>query len=117
MDKKQAANALLRFLDQSPTAFHSVAALEDMLRAGGAVRLSERESWQLEKGGLYYFVKDGTMLCAFRVGTEDLTETGFHMSGAHHDSPGMRIKPHASRVEMGFERLAVEPYGGLIARG
>lgn len=117
MDKRRSADALIQFLNSAPTPFHSVAALARMLEDAGARRLEERDPWQLERGGLYYFIKDATMLCAFYVGTADLAKTGFHMAGAHHDSPGLRIKPNGSRLDLTFERLIVEPYGGLIARG
>lgn len=117
MDKRQASDALIKFLNSAPTPFHSVAALKEMLENAGAKELCERKSWKLEKGGLYYFVKDATLLCAFKIGQADLQSTGFHMAGAHHDAPGFRIKPNGSRIDLTFERLVVEPYGGLIARG
>ena len=63
------------------------------------------------------YVKDGSQLTAFKMGTENVSDTGFRMSGAHHDYPGLRIKPAGSQIDGGFERVAIEPYGGMIVRG
>ena len=117
MEKKQYAKSLLEFLNKAPTPFQSIELLKEMLGKKGAVELSENGVWNLEKSGLYYYVKDGSQLVAFRMGTEDVAETGFRMSGAHHDYPGFRIKPAMSEIGGGFERITVEPYGGMITRG
>lgn len=94
-----------------------MALVKDMLKAKGAVELKEADAWNLEKGKLYYYEKDGSQLVAFKMGTEPLPQTGFRMSGAHHDYPGFRIKPAGSQIDGGFERITVEPYGGMIVRG
>ena len=117
MDKKAYAKSMLEFLNAAPTPFQSIELLKDMLTKADAVELQENAVWNLEKGKLYYFEKDGSQLVAFRMGTENLADTGFRMSGAHHDYPGFRIKPAGSQIDGGIERIAVEPYGGMIVRG
>ena len=117
MEKKQYAQKLLTFLDNAPSPYQSVDLLSAMLDEAGAVKLEEFGVWSLEAGKLYYFVKDGTQIMAFHLGSEPLAETGFRMASAHHDYPGLRIKPAGSSVELNFERLSVEGYGGVVTRG
>ncbi|MBR4879439.1 MAG: M18 family aminopeptidase, partial [Clostridia bacterium] len=117
MDKKAYAKSMLEFLNAAPTPFQSIELLRDMLAKADAIELQENAVWNLEKGKLYYFEKDGSQLVAFRMGTESVADTGFRMSGAHHDYPGFRIKPAGSQIDGGIERVTVEPYGGMIVRG
>ena len=112
----QDATSLLDYLSKAPTPYHSVAWLRSALKNAGGIELTETEKWELTPGNLYYFTKDKTALCAFRLGTAPLAETGFRISGAHHDAPGFHIKPHPSAVEGGYERILTAPYGGLNTR-
>lgn len=110
---KKYAKDLLDFLNKAPTPFQSVDLLESMLLESGAIKLEEDQRWNLEKNNLYYFTKSGTQIAAFRVG-DDTLSTGFRIGCAHHDSPGFRIKTIPSKIDMGYERLYLEGYGGLI---
>ena len=113
---REYAEKLLAYLDNAPTAFQSVDELEKMLVASGATELFENEEWQLEKGKLYYMKKAGTQISAFRIGGEP-KKTGFRIGAAHHDAPGFRIKTVPSSVDMGYERLLLEQYGGTLVHG
>ncbi len=108
------ANALCRYIDASPSAFHAVETAAAMLEAAGAVRLDERKEWKLQPGKAYCLVRDGASLAAFRLGTEPVQETGFALAGAHTDFPGLRARLEKSVVARGVERVAVEAYGGPI---
>ena len=110
------AEKLLAYLDNAPTAFQSVDELEKLRLAAGARELCESEEWQLEKGKLYYMKKAGTQIAAFRIGGEP-RETGFRIGAAHHDAPGFRIKTVPSSVDLGYERLLLEQYGGTLVHG
>lgn len=110
----QNAKALCDYIDASPTAYHAVDAAAAMLAAYGAIRLDEREPWRLEAGASYYVVRDGASLVAFRIGRKPPSEAGFVLSGAHADAPGLRARIGKTVVARGFERVAVEPYGGPI---
>lgn len=114
--KRQYANDLLDFLNESPTPFQAVDELEKMLIAAGATELDEKDAWSIEKGKIYYMKKRGTQIAAFRINAEP-KDTGFRIGAAHEDSPGFRIKSVPSKVDGGFERLSVELYGGLITHG
>lgn len=113
---KKYAKELLAFLDAAPTPFQSTDELSKMLDKAGAVRLCEGDEWHLEKGTLYYMTKEGTQLSAFRI-SEEPKEVGFRIGAAHQDAPGFRIKTVPSKVDMGYERICVEGYGGLILHG
>ncbi len=109
-----AATDLLRFIDRSPTPYHAVAEAVARLSAAGFRPLPEGELWALSPGDARYVVRGGGSLFAFVVGERSPAETGFHLVGAHTDSPNLRVKPLPDRVEEGTRQLAVEPYGGVL---
>ena len=45
---------LLEFIDQSPTCFHVVQTLKNILDTQGFEQLQESGEWRLKKGGKYY---------------------------------------------------------------
>lgn len=114
--KKQYAQNLLDFLNNSPTAFQSTDELAKMLDESGAIQLNESDAWDIEKGKSYYFTKEGTQCAAFRI-CGDPRETGFRIGAAHQDAPGFRIKTVPSKIDLGIERMTLEGYGGLIIHG
>jgi aspartyl aminopeptidase len=108
------AQALLDFIDASPSPWHAVQTTEEHLRAAGYARLEETERWKLAPGGRYYVVRGGSSIVAFIFGWQPLEKTGFRIVGAHTDSPGLRLKPKAAHTSEGVVRLGVEVYGGPI---
>lgn len=116
MEKREYAKRLLKYIDEAPMPYQSVDALEKMLVSAGAKELCEDEEWDFEKGQLYYIKKNGTQIAALRI-SGDPREDGFRIGGAHHDSPGFRIKTVPSTMDSGYERLLLEGYGGLIVHG
>jgi aspartyl aminopeptidase len=111
---KDAAGDLLRFIDRSPTPYHAVAEATARLRAAGFTELAEAELWELSPGDARYVVRGGGSLFAFVVGERSPAEAGFHLVGAHTDSPNLRVKPLPDLAKEGFRQLAVEPYGGVL---
>ena len=61
------AQALLDFIDASPSPWHVVQTTEEHLQAAGYLRLEETERWQLAPGGRYYVVRGGSSIVAFVV--------------------------------------------------
>jgi aspartyl aminopeptidase len=112
--KKQTAKKLLQFIDNSPSPWHATATTIMELEQKKFQRLDERDAWNLEPGGRYYVVRDGSSIIGFIVGCGDLTQDGFRIIGAHTDSPGLRIKPNAAHNCGSMVRLGVEVYGGPI---
>ncbi|MGF0127053.1 M18 family aminopeptidase [Selenomonas bovis] len=104
--------ALLSFIQQSPSPAHTVAAAAARLCGAGFAELSLAEDWQLAAGGRYFVSVYGTTLLAFTVG-----DAGpLRMAAAHTDFPCFRLKPAAGLTRAGYGVLNVEPYGGLILR-
>lgn len=108
------AQDLLNFIDTSPSPWHAVASAEEHLKLYGFTALNESEHWQLMPGGRHYVIRGGGSIIAFIIGSQSLVESGFNMVGAHTDSPGLRLKPHAAFSSDGLIRIGVEVYGGPI---
>ena len=105
---------LKEFLKKSPTAFHAADTIRRELEAAGFQELKESRRWQLEKGGAYYVVRNGSSVIAFRIG-EDYRETGFLVTASHSDSPAFKIKEEAEiTVRDHYMQLNTEGYGGMI---
>ena len=106
----------MALLDASPVNFLAAGYVENQLEAAGFRRLDAAERFPaLHAGDACYVTKNDTAVFAFRVGSSDPAEAGFKVIGAHSDSPGFRIKPHAAmRCEGGVVKLNTEVYGGPI---
>ena len=106
----------MALLDASPVNFLAAGYVENQLEAAGFRRLDAAEPFPaLHAGDACYVTKNDTAVFAFRVGSSDPAEAGFKVIGAHSDSPGFRIKPHAAmRCEGGIVKLNTEVYGGPI---
>lgn len=105
---------LLDFIDASPSPWHAVETSAARLIKAGFKALNEQEAWQLETGGRYFVIRGGSSIIAFMIGQNALPTSGFNMVGAHTDSPGLRLKPHAAYSSDGLIRIGVEVYGGPI---
>lgn len=106
------ATDMLAFINASPTQFHAVANAAARLEAAGFQRIVETDAWALAPGGRYYFVRNGSTLVALAVGGAYAAGGGFHMVGAHTDSPCLKVKPVSAGARAGCAMVNVEPYGG-----
>jgi aspartyl aminopeptidase len=113
MDKHSFNKGLLAFLRNSPTPFHAVETMVELLGKAGFQLLDEGQKWQLQPGN-GYLVKRGGSLIAFKCGRQSTLQTGIHLAGAHTDSPCLKVKPVAEAVSQGYLRLGVEVYGGVL---
>jgi aspartyl aminopeptidase len=114
MTSQKQIKYLLNFIDSSPSPWHVVNAVEDLLKPMYFTKLDETTKWQLQPGGRYYVVRDDSSVILFVLGNKPLLETGFKLVGAHTDSPGLRVRPNATNNKGGLLRLNVEIYGGPI---
>lgn len=105
---------LLKFIDNSPSAFHAVKSIADQLAQSDFECLDEKQKWVLKPGGRYYVIRDDSSIIFFVAGHKPLAETGYKILGAHTDSPGLKIKPNPVINSDGLLRLGVEVYGGPI---
>ncbi|GAA0077192.1 M18 family aminopeptidase [Clostridium sp. CTA-5] len=109
------AKDLLKFINDSKSAFHGAYEVKKILDTQGYKEVKETEKWDLKEGGKYYVMKNQSAIIAFEVGAENLEESGFRLIGAHTDSPGFRIKPKSEmQVEGHYVKLNTEVYGGPI---
>ncbi|MBE6066547.1 MAG: M18 family aminopeptidase [Clostridium lundense] len=109
------AKDLIDFIYKSPTAFHAVETVKNILDENGFNELEETEQWNLKAEEKYYVIKNNSAITAFVVGRESIVENGFRIVGAHTDSPTFRVKPHAEMTSEGnYLKLNTEVYGGPI---
>ncbi len=105
---------LLQFLQQSPTPFHAVSSLSALLEQAGFHRLDETDAWTLKKNSSYYVVRNSSAIIAFKTGGADIVDTGLRITGAHTDSPCLKIKPRPEISKHNYLQLGVEVYGGVL---
>ena len=112
-DVKKYSRELLRFIEKSPSPYHGVRNISDMLTEAGAEQLNEAEGWKLEAGKTYFAVRNDSALIAFTM--PQGCPKGFHIVASHCDSPTFKLKeqPEIS-VEGQYVKLNVEGYGGMI---
>ena len=110
--EKAISDQLLEFIEKSPTCFHTVYTLKNMLNADGFKGLQESQIWDIKAGGKYYVTRNGSSLIAFVVPE---TVSGFHIVASHSDSPTFKVKeiPELSTANK-YTKINVEGYGGMI---
>ncbi len=104
----------LSFLDSSPTPFHAVSAMSIQLENNGFTHLDELDAWGELSSGRYYVTRNDSSIIAFTLAKANLAETGFHMVGAHTDSPCLKVKPQPETIKQSLLQLGVEVYGGAL---
>ncbi len=101
------------FVEQSPTAFHAVANLKEMLQKASFRELKEKDPWLVDAGGKYFVTRNDSAIIAFSVPRDGFAP--FKIAAAHSDSPAFKLKPlFEDRVEQAYLRLNVEKYGGML---
>ena len=105
---------LMAFLDESPSPFHAVTAMQRALQEHGFNDLDPGAPWSIGDRDKALVIRNGSSLIAFRMGSASLIESGVRMIGAHTDSPCLRIKPAPDVRRSGFHQLGVEIYGGVL---
>jgi len=105
-------SSLIKYLDQSVTAYHAVIAAEQELIKQGFTKLDERAQWDLRPNSKYYVVRSESALAAWQMGNGD--QVGVRLIGAHTDSPGLHLKPNAQYSKSGYIQMGGEIYGGPL---
>ncbi len=113
MQKSEFNQALLTYLQQSPTPFHATSSMAELFHRAGFQALNESEQWNLTPGK-YYVTRNQSSIIAFNLGTKNPVETGIKMTGAHTDSPCLKVKPRPETYKHGYLQLGVEVYGGVL---
>ena len=120
------AKEMLAFIDKSPTCFHAVANLKEMLKQKGFLELLETEEWKIQLGQGYFVTRNDSSIIAFFIPETENSEEqeelakkgelmGFHIAASHSDSPCFKIKEAPEiTVENKYVKLNTESYGGTI---
>ena len=104
---------LFSFIENSPTAFHAIEAMRCRLKAEGYQPLLEGSDWNLQAGGKYYVIRNGSSIIAFRIPAKEWK--GFQIMASHSDSPMFKIKENPEiEAEGHYVKLNVEKYGGML---
>lgn len=107
-------NDMLSFIQKSPTCFHAVANIKEMLLKNGFIQLHEEESWNIKTDAKYFVIRNQSSIIAFHTG-ENLTDYSFHITASHSDSPCFKVKEHALLASKGaYTQLNTEGYGGML---
>ena len=111
---QETSREVLDFIEHSPSCFHAVEQLSQMLDQAGYQRLKECDGWTLEQGGKYYVTRNGSSIIAFHVG-QQLDNYHFQITASHSDSPSYKVKEKAElKGKGGYLQLNTEGYGGMI---
>jgi len=101
---------LLSFIDRSPSCYHVVDNLKNMLK--DYTELKESDSWSLKEGGKYYVIRKDSSIIAFKIPKQKYTE--IKITASHSDCPTFKLKPEAVMSDEHYTVLNTEGYGGMI---
>lgn len=111
---KELVRNLINFIKDSPTSFHAVWNMKNILMKEGFSELLEGENWKLEKGKNYFVSRNNSSLIAFKIG-ENIRDYSFNIVASHTDSPTFKLKENAElTVDNKYIKLNTEGYGGMI---
>lgn len=105
----------MSFLNQSYTCFHAIQQLQIKLEQAGFTNLHEENQWQVELGGKYYVIRNGSSIIAFQI-PKEMNQPTCSIVASHSDSPCYKLKPNMTLQDMRnhYTRLNTEPYGGML---
>lgn len=113
MKNQSITEAMLQFIEESPTAFHAAANVEALLLENGFEKLENLAEGALVPGGSYYTMQNGSAVLAVKI--PENPAKGFRIAASHSDSPCFKIKEVPEmKVENTYVKLNVEKYGGMI---
>ena len=113
MNSKTTSEKLIQFIENSPSAFHTVETIKFLLLKNNFSELCENKHWHITAGGNYFVTRNNSSLIAFSIPENPLA--GMRIIASHSDSPTCKIKENPE-MECGhhYVKLNVERYGGMI---
>lgn len=87
-----------------------------LLQNAGFDLIREADSWasRVRPGGKYYLTRNASSIVAFTIGNRWRPGNPVAITGAHTDSPCLRLKPVSKKCNLGYLQVAIETYGGGI---
>lgn len=107
-------NKLLNFINTSPTCFNVVSNLEKEFLDNDYIKLKENEKFILEKGKKYFIKRNNSSLIAFTIGKNINENYSYKIVASHTDSPCFKLKPRYEGKTSIYNKINIEPYGGMI---
>lgn len=101
-------NQLFDFIKKSPTAYHTVKTVKELLEKEGFTEVYEDSPESYADGQAHFVIRGGSSIIAFK----GRSSGGFMITASHSDSPCFKIKSELSGAS--YTRLATEKYGGMI---
>ena len=101
------ANGLINFINNSPSAFHTVNSVKEALLKAGFTEVFENQPSAYADGEKHFVIRGGSSIIAFKG-----QGNGFMITASHSDSPCFKVKDELSSAA--YTRLATEKYGGMI---
>ncbi len=108
------AERLIKFIDQCPTAFHTVETVENQLKEKGFSALNEDQDWKIEENKKYYVKRADASIILFTTPKKISNDTTYKIIGAHTDSPCLKVKSNPTSTKEGYQLLNIEIYGGVL---
>lgn len=102
-------NELFDFIKNSPTAYHTVKTVKELLISEGFTEVYESKPASFSDGRAHFVCRGGSSIIAFKGNVKN---GGFMICASHSDSPCFKIKGELSGAS--YTRLATEKYGGMI---
>lgn len=110
---EKATKELLDFIAESPSCYHVIHNVKNMLLEAGMTQLREDRAWNLEKGKGYFVVRADSSVIAFKIPEKELNN--FQLIASHSDAPSFKIKENEEIMRAGhYTELNVEKYGGPL---
>lgn len=110
---RETAEQLLAFIEKSPSCFHAIKNMKDILLAEGFAQLREEDKWEIVNGGKYFVTRNDSSIVAFTI--PETGFTGYRIMASHSDSPTFKIKENPEmEVDKKYVKLNVERYGGML---
>jgi aspartyl aminopeptidase len=103
---------LLAYLAASPSPYHATNEAALLLDAAGFHRLDLDAAWDGAPDRAYT-LRSGALVAWHRPAGLPAAAP-FRITGAHTDSPNLRLKPRPDAGAAGWQQLAIEVYGGAL---
>lgn len=110
---KSVSRELFEFIEHSPSCYHAIENIKNVLLEEDFTELLEGTDWTLEGGGKYFTIRNYSSIIAFKIPSKNFK--GFQIVASHSDSPSFKIKENAEIViDKKYTELNVEKYGGML---